>query len=341
MWPSSNGVEWLPDEEALRFKPPGIGYVEDLSFPNEGSLFDEFTLHLSVSPGELHFRGFRPMVVIHAGDDSQQLSVWHWGASLIAMNGDDYDYTRKFPRLIGENVLISGQKCFISITSGKGGTQIFVNGESVAEKKGLRLRIPDTLEKRHLVLGNSVSGDKGWDGDFHAFGIYTKAFSTQEVRDHFLAWSVDSSLPRLVVGGPQLLYTFSKLPESQVLDASGHGHPLLLPVKPIVLQKKYLIPPWQNVQFNTTFFQDCFLNFAGFIFLGAVLCFCLIQFGFCPIKYVPWLIVLFCFLLSLTMEITQASLPTRVSSLLDLGLNSVGAWVGVMLYLRISNALRA
>jgi glycopeptide antibiotics resistance protein len=331
-WPGNNGVSWLPEEKALRFKPPGIAYVDDFSFSHVETLFTEFSFHVTVSPERLSFLGFKPILLVHAGDDSKQLSVWHWGPSLIVMNGDDYDYTRKLPRIFGENVLTTSKQSFISVTSGSHGSHLYIDGEEVASSKEMRLKLPETSGKRRLVLGNSVRGDQGWEGDLFAFGLYGKAFSQAEIKNHFQTWKKSGKLPQSQFDNLQLLYNFENVKGAQVMEASGKGPPLFIPSKPLVLQKAFLVVPGRDIEMNSLFAIDVFLNLAGFVLLGAVLYHCLIQFDLPFSTYLPWVVLLFCFLLSLSLEILQTSLPTRVSSLLDLILNTLGGWLGAKLY---------
>lgn len=335
-WPSVNGASWMPVEKVLRFTPPGIAYVDDFSFSRIGSKFEEYTIHINVTPQIVSYLGFKPILLIHTGNDAKQLSVWHWGPSLIVMNGDDYDYTRKMPRIVGENVLRVGTQSFISVTSGSEGCKLFVNGVAVAGNKDMRLTLPETLGKRRLVFGNSVRGDQGWAGDIAVFGLYGRTFSADEVKEHYLAWKKKRVLPAKAVHKLQLLYNFYEFDGLRILEASGKGPSLILPAKPLVLQKKFLVLPWRDMEVNSFFILDVILNLFGFVILGVVLSHCFAQFTHPFSRYTPWLVILFCFLLSLTMEILQTSLPTRVSSLLDLFLNSLGGLLGVILYLYLA-----
>jgi glycopeptide antibiotics resistance protein len=97
------------------------------------------------------------------------------------------------------------------------------------------------------------------------------------------------------------------------------------------IKKTFLSAPWHNFNPNRSFFVDAILNLLAFTPLGTVTYCWLRQSHLLPSRYETTGIVVFCFSLSLSMEILQAWLPNRSSSLLDLGLNTLGAWLGVLL----------
>lgn len=65
----------------------------------------------------------------------------------------------------------------------------------------------------------------------------------------------------------------------------------------------------------------------GFILYGT-----LIRLGGAFEKQGVLLTVAFCFLVSFAIEILQAWMPSRSSDLLDLLLNTLGAWLGALTY---------
>ena len=127
------------------------------------------------------------------------------------------------------------------------------------------------------------------------------------------------------------LYTFNENAGSFVVDRTGNSKQLQIPVRQVVLKKTFLSPPWHNFTLSRSFFVDAVLNFSGFIPLGAVICCWLRQLPSLSGKYAVLICVAFCFFLSLSIEIAQAWLPNRFSSLSDLLLNTLGAWSGVLL----------
>ena len=73
------------------------------------------------------------------------------------MNGDDYDHKKKTKRISVNTVSKLPTTRFVTITTGKEGTQVYVDGQLVRTKKDLTLRIPSGAKAR-LIIDNSVYG---------------------------------------------------------------------------------------------------------------------------------------------------------------------------------------
>jgi VanZ family protein len=152
---------------------------------------------------------------------------------------------------------------------------------------------------------------------------------------HFKQWSAEKSFAFAKTHQPALLYAFEKGDGTRVQDLSGNGVHLMISQKMHVLQKRILsMPTWYNLEFNRSFFTDVLVNLLGFIPLGFVLSAVLGGYKGQLDKDMMVLSVLLCFLLSLGIEITQAWIPSRNSSLHDLVLNTAGGWLGVVMVLK-------
>lgn len=330
-WPNVNELHWLPEKKALLFHHPGFAYVNDVATFHDHQNSD-LSIQMLIASENLQKRGFKPIVMLHAGADSDQLAIWQYGASIIVMNGDDYNYSRRLPRISTDNVLESGEPNCITITSGSEGTRMFSNGTLVRENSSLHLKIPDNDEKLRLILGNSVYGNHSWEGEIYGLALYDKPLSPERISRTCERWTHNVEYIPDNADNLQLLFTFEAVNGDRVTDRSGNNQPLLLPFQPITLKQSFLVAPWQDFSLNRNFLIDIVLNLVGFIPLGAVLC---ARLRFSPPLqggYVASTAVLFCFFLSLNIELLQGWLPDRTSSMLDLIFNTVGAWLGVMLF---------
>ncbi len=330
-WSSANNVHWLANEKALSFRDPGIAYVDELPIFAEKQQTQEWTLHVIVAPENLGRLGFRPILTIHNGDDRHQLTLWQWGHSIIVMNGDDYAYSRKWPRISAMDVLRAGEVSYITVTSNHFGTRLFINGTLVKEIKSWQITFPHGGKKQQLVLGNSVYGQHNWEGDIFGLALYGKTLTRKQVQHDYDKWLHKRILHPDSMDDLLFLYTFNETSGSSVADQTGHSNNLQIPARQVVLKKTFLSPPWHNFTLSRSFLIDAVLNFSGFIPLGAVICFWLRQLPSLSGKYAALVCVAFCFFLSLSIEIAQAWLPNRFSSLSDLVLNTLGAWSGVLL----------
>ncbi len=329
-YPILNNVQWLPDTKGLKFLNHSLAYQDDL-----GSLRDqfsgEFTLSVDVAVASVDIQGFKPIVMIHDGNDQTQFSIWQWGASIIIMNGDDYDYSKKTPRISAPDVLKAGKDIDIVLTSGQKGTSLFLDGKLAKDDKNQHLLIPSIGEKIRLVLGNSVYGKHNWEGEISSLAFYDKALSEKEVNQHF-----EQSLGREPSTGKErgllLLYAFDEKEDTVIRDLSGYGHDLQIPRRFVVLKKAFLSLSRNNFPLKRWFIVDVTLNFIGFIPLGGVLYLWMLLSK--PKSHINagLLVLAICFSLSLSMEIAQAWLPNRASSILDVALNTLGSLAGILLF---------
>ena len=339
-WSAINNVHCLADKKTLRFLDSGTAFVDDLHIFADNQQMKEWTIQLVVAPEDQHKLGFRSILMIHNGDDRDQLAIWQWEDSVIVMNGDDYEYSKQWPRISAKDVFRSGLASFLTITSTPLGTRLFVNGALAKEIKKWQVTLPDSSTKLQLILGNSVYGKHSWEGDLYGLAIYGRALSQEEVERDYEKWLPLRVFSPELMDGLLLLYTFNKDEGCDLADQTGNNQPLQLPARQVVLKKTFLSPPGHNFISSRSFWADAVLNLFGFMPLGAALCYRLQQSPSLPGKYAAMVSVAFCFSLSLAMEIGQAWLPSRDSSLSDLVLNTLGAWLGVLLLNLVLRARR-
>jgi hypothetical protein len=331
-----NAVALLSDKGALVFKKHGMAFVGDIYSGSKPTFSGELTIEMAIRAGRTAKRGFGSLLMMHDGSDHSQLLVGQWESSIIIMNGDDYDNSRRLPRLLVRDAFSAEKIRFITITAGGKGTRLYVDGLPADADRNWKLAVPQQGQKLRMVVGNSVTGKQSWIGEIHGLGFYGTAFSSEKVKRHYDGWIRDARFPHDATDAPLVLYTFREQIGHRVPDMSGHNQSLQLPLKPIVLEKIFLSPPWHDFKLTRSFFVDAALNLFGFIPLGAVFLGWLGVSLSWPDKQMARAIVVFCFLLSLTMEILQAWMPTRSSSLLDLALNTLGAWLGIWLFKKVS-----
>jgi VanZ like family len=325
-----NNIQWLPETKALRLQSPSLAYLNDFGCLRDQK-FDGFTLVMNIKAASVDIEGFKPIIMIHDGDDQRQFSFWQWKSSIVAMDGDDYDYKRKTPRLSALDILKKGKNAELVLTSGPAGTSLFLDGRLIKEQRDLRLLLPSADKKIRLILGNSVYSKHNWTGDISLLAIYGKPFSASEVilrHDH---WAETANLSTADREKLLLLYTFDKIEGRVVRDQSGRGYDLHIPRAQVVLKKSFLALPWKNFTFNRWFINDVALNVFGFIPLGAVFFAWVLLLKASSRKTAGGLVLAACFLLSLAIEIAQAWMPNRTSSLLDVALNTLGALIGIVL----------
>jgi glycopeptide antibiotics resistance protein len=104
----------------------------------------------------------------------------------------------------------------------------------------------------------------------------------------------------------------------------------MIPERFFVLRPWFLEPFWKEFHAGWSYWENVGVNIGGFIPLG---------FFFCAYLTLVWrmeratmVTVALGLLVSLTIEVSQAFLPSRDSGTTDLFTNAFGTWIGVVAY---------
>jgi VanZ family protein len=322
-----NDLTLYKSNNSLHFEGNGIAYVDNIRNGDSKSRIASFSIEIIFIPENIKKSGYKPLITFHNGDDQQQLAVWQWGDSIIVINDDDYNYSKKSQRLTAREILNPKRLSRITVTSNTNGTRIFHNGHLLGEKKKWQLQLPGNKKKIHMTVGNSVYGKHGWEGDIISLALYSKALTVEEVSDNIKERLTKRSTRDLI-----LFFDFSDN-DKHIKDLSQKQQ-LVVPNRLITLKKSFFSLPWSNFNPSWPFLADAILNIAGFIPLGATLYIWLVYMRSHPRKYAIASTIILCFLLSFGIETIQAWLPDRRSDLLDLILNTFGAYLGVRLTIK-------
>jgi hypothetical protein len=324
-----NRVSWIKDQPGIRFNRFGIAYtyaLDGLIAPRKSDT-EGFSLEAALKPANYRDHKFKVILALDNRQDNDQLIIGQSYSWVVAMNTDDYAYQEKSNRISVDVAASVPTTRFVTITSGQEGTRIFLDGKLAATRKDLKLKIP-AGRKTRLLVGNSAYGRHPWRGDIYGLAIYRHPLTPREIALHFNRWSKDRSFSFARDDNPFVLYLFDEMRGTSVLDHSGGNRDLKIPPLMQILEKRILAPPWNNFDFSRDFIRDTILNLIGFIPFGFILTVTLIRAGGAFEKHAVLIAVAFCFLVSLSLEILQAWMPSRTSSMRDLLLNTLGAWVG-------------
>ena len=92
---------------------------------------ERFSLEVAFTADEHQKEGFRFLLSLHSGSDQDQVLVGQWGPYIIVMKGDDFEHTRRDPRI---SVKLGSQMdtpTLLAITTDANGTSIYVDGRRV------------------------------------------------------------------------------------------------------------------------------------------------------------------------------------------------------------------
>jgi hypothetical protein len=332
----ANKVSWIEDRPGIRFSKYSIAFTnpfKDSTLANISGA-EGFSMEIALKPESYRGHRFKFILALHSGEDSEQLVMGQWRSWFVVMNGDDYAHRRNTKRIAADAadaVSQFPQARFVTVTSGKDGTRIYLDGELVHTQKDLALKIPSS-ERIRLLLGNSVYGKHPWLGEIYGLALYDYPLSSQKASFHFKQWSENQNFSFSRQAKPVILYLYDEKGGTKVFDHAGGSHHLQIPPRMRVLETKILAPPWKNFKFNRSFGIDIIINLFGFIPFGFILFAILIRLGGEFEKQGILITVAICFSVSFALEIVQAWIPSRSSHMLDLLLNALGGWVGAFAY---------
>ena len=341
-----NNVKWIEDQSGIRFGKYGIAYTDPsfTSFKNYSHIPDSLSIEIALKPDVIKDQRFKFLLVMHNGEDSKQLLIGQWRSSIILMNGDDYDGRKKTKKIALKQAFLPKKTRFLTITSSEEGTKIYLDGQLVETKKDLVLEVPHGSSNGRLVVGNSVYGRDSWLGDIYGLALYGYALTAQDVELHFKRWSRERNFAFAKKDAPKVLYVFDEKTGETAFDQAEGNYDLEIPSRMKILKREILVAPWYKARLNRSFVQDVIINIIGFIPFGFFLCATFISTGGFLDKHGCLITVFLCLVISLIIEIAQAWMPSRSSQMLDVMLNTLGAYAGAILYrfsFRLSPKARA
>ena len=325
---SRNLVSWKESGSGLQFDGRGLAYTEPVLSAEDFAQGEGLSIELALTIEEPANALFQVLLEIDAKDESSHIVIGQWEREIIVMQGNDYSYSRRVPRVAME--VAEGKESFLlTVVSGKTGTRMYADGRLKARQSKLTLGMPD---KARLVLGNSTVGLQPWTGEVHGAALYARVLEPKFVGGHAAAFRLDGTFGPFESDSPHLLYTFAKGGGDRIArDQSGQGIDLAFPEDVNFVKSDHFLEHldyWNRGWQNT---DALVLNFAGFVPFGLVLAALIRRSRSVRTTLLATLVV--SFLLSLLIETQQAWMLSRISSLLDLTLNTMGGTVGACCYL--------
>ena len=213
---------------------------------------------------------------------------------------------------------------------------MYLDGESVASSADLTLRLPTDSGPARLVLGNSVYGDSPWSGKIAGFALHRAALEEGTLENHLESWRLGGGFAGASYAATDIAYPLSERTGRIAVDRSPRGVDLHFPPEQTFIEPK-LFDSGIGAGSNR---MDIGLNLIGFVPLGFLLVALLVDVSQ-PARLSTLVAALAIgFALSASIELAQAWIPSRSSSLLDLLLNVAGTGVGGVAFVAVAQSLR-
>jgi hypothetical protein len=334
LWPfhvPANEVTWLENQNGLRFGRHGT--VLSSGALTVSSAQDQASGSLEIWLQPRSIWDFGTFLAFYVPENPFRLSLRQSQTDLALWDNSDH---ARAAALFVYDVFRKPDPVFLTITSGRGGTAIYVDGVSAKQSSQLRLSTKEFTGR--LVVGGSALQSDSWSGKLLGLALYHRDLTVAEVREHYKNWT---RTDRPATSGDErsvALFLFDERRGNVVHDHAKSGMELQIPEKYVVPDQVLLESPWSEFNRPGGFWRAVLKNVVGFIPLGW--CFYAFFSAARPAKRAALVTVILGTLVSLTIEILQAYIPTRASGVTDIITNTLGAYLGVVLY-KISSPILA
>lgn len=231
-------------------------------------------------------------------------------------------------RFYVDDVFRQGKPVFITVTSDTQETAVYIDGALV--KKSQQFPLSAGNFTGQLVVANSPVENESWSGELRGLAFYNRQLAASQVFQHYETWSKNDR-PEITENSHSVaLYLFDERTGSIVHNKVSSGVDLVIPKRYMILHQALLEPFWKEFSPDWGYWKDVLINIGGFIPLGFLFC-AYLALSRSP-KRAAFFTIILGFAASLTIEVSQAYLPTRDSGMTDVITNTLGTGVGVMLY---------
>jgi VanZ family protein len=334
-------VEWLKNGNGIFFQNLGIVYgpaeFNDLEKPPLFKKNESITVELWLTPSRDDDGGFSCIFRLYDENRPEIFSLSQVRSFLNLSKYQNPKNNKSAPhdwRWV-KNAFPKGQRRFLTITSDKNHTKVYLDGKKVKYLRNYSLTPKEELTPAwRIIIGNDPTGRGPWTGKIHGLAIYNHSLSSKKVFEHFEKWRDDSAISLLKEKGVIALYPMDEQKGNLIHNALNNRYNLLIPDRFKILKKNFLEFSSSALKKKDTSRRDMIINIIGFIPLGYFL---LLVFNLHGqyLKMSAWRLIFPAILggmiVSLIIETLQGYLPTRISSLSDLIFNTFGTGLGIIL----------
>jgi VanZ family protein len=327
-----NNVQFIKNQFGIRFGANGIAFAQlDLNSNKKIDPFiEQFSIEMVVRPIEFELTDFQSILSINDSQFKEQFVIGQYMALLICMNGDDYDNSKMTPRIVVNDIFTQNQTIFLTIASDGKESSIYINGKLVRLRNDLSFEFPNKKNDVVIVLGNTANGQKDWRGDFLGLAIYEYALGKKDVSKNYLKWSQHKNT-YFDKKNAILSYSFKEKTKNLFINSSDKKYKLIVPHIFHSIKTDFFNFHHTKSYKKNILIKDIAFNYFGFFipgFIFSLLVFRIVQ----HLNFSILLAVILSLLTSLSIEIIQSVIPSRISHIQDLALNLAGGISGAVAY---------
>ena len=312
----------------MRFGEHGT-ILSSASFPPPVSGGVERSIEIWVKPGKI--KDSSTLLAFYSPASPRQLSLSQSVSDLeIHVQSSDAWRSVKGERTYVDDAFLDGKSAFWTVTFGRSGMAVYRDG-ALVRTSPLRPAIGEFSGR--LVIANSPISSDGWSGVLQGLAIYDTALDRVQIERHYSSWTKGGAPALTSEDACLALYLFhehaGRVVHNVVHNKVRSEYDLYIPTKYMVLRQTVLDPVWRAFDWSRGFWQDAFINVAGFIPFGWFFC---AWFSARGSRRPALRASVLGAAVSVFIELTQSFLPTRDSSMSDLINNILGSALGAAAY---------
>jgi hypothetical protein len=330
LWPfraPRNQISWLSNGNGLRFGEYGSIVSSSAFRANEAKIATPCSLEMWLQPS----RDYSGTILAFYRPDNSivPFKLWqsHGYLGIQRTTLDQFQRPETTTLYAGE-FFRRAQPVFVTISSGAAGTAVYADGVLIRNSPDFRFS-SQNLSGRFLV-GNGPIKAYPWSGEIRGLAIYGRELTPGEVSEHYAYWTRNARPDPAQSAAIVALYLFNEGQGSVVHNRVDSTTDLLIPGHFFVLHEQFLEPPWKEFAPSWSYWKNVGINVAGFVPLGFFFSWYFISVA--KSKRALLATVILGFMVSLTIEVLQAFLPTRDSGMTDLITNTFGTALGSMMW---------
>jgi hypothetical protein len=332
-WPE-NQVEWLQNENGIRFHGRGLiyGLENPLGIAPQSQDGKSLTVELSLKPDIEPHRNLPVFLTIYGHSSLDAVALAQWRSELI-VRWWNLGTPLVFREFGVTNVLNAGERRIIAIAFIGSRTAVYVDGRLRKQHPANPL---SALDKQSVgwVLGNSPNGASSWKGDLFGLAVYDRSLTADDVSMNYDGW-LRKGLPRLsrdegLVGLFKFNEHAGELARSQIRSEDHFRIAKFFEPH----QREILTAPWKDFQIKRSYLVDVAINILGFMPFGLFFAAWFTRSWGLSARKAIMVTVSLAAVLSISIELIQAWIPSRDSQVMDLLMNIFGATVGSLVFVK-------
>ena len=337
LWPLNfcpkNEVQWLKERNGVHFYGRGIIFSPALANNPSSPLLPggPVTIELWLQPDTEPGSSLPRILSIYDARNGEDFFIGQWKSGLIMRKRILNAEGKVSYRDVGvAKALPPGQRRFISITSDRLKTSVYIDGRLEKHFPNFTFLPIDEKNANQIILGNSPTGKEYWQGILFGLAIYHDLLSPDIITKNYQNWISGKPLSIMKSANEPIICSFAESSETIIKDQLNR-HTLLMPNRFQIIHKVILEPPWKDFRWKLNYFEDIFINIIGFIPFGFfVFAWARNKFKFTRNSFL--LVITLGFLLSFLIEITQSYLLSRNSQIMDILTNVLGTFLGMIIF---------